>query len=99
MICNHFTCQNLIWMTHQVFEDRKKSCCQFYPLLCPLNGMHSRIKLQVRGTEHCVFPRCHSTQERTHTCKEFGKCKRLHQIIISSTIQTSHSIFYRIASS
>jgi hypothetical protein len=47
MVRNHFTCQDLVGVVHQIFKQSKEPGCEFEALACPLNHTCGRIEAQI----------------------------------------------------
>src|ERR1700730_14339514 len=61
--------------------------------------MPDKIEFQIRGLNFRRFSRSRKrpSQQITQACKQFGKCKRLGEIIVAALFESAHALINRPA--
>src|SRR6185369_15547574 len=92
MICDHRPGQNLVRITHEVFEQSVLFGCQVYLLVATPYLVSDRVNFQVCKVEFCSPIHFAAADQSLNPGKQFGKCERLGVVVVRASFKADYDI-------
>src|SRR6185369_9434157 len=96
MICDHRPGQNLVRITHEVFEQTVLFGGQVYLLVASPYLVSDRVNLQVCKVEFSSAVHFAAADQSFNPGKQFGKCERLGKVVVRACFKADYDILYSI---